>query len=222
MEKLFGVTTDSNLAFEEHINSLCQKSNQKLRASWISQYLSPNKKRILFKTFVTFQFNDNCSLVWMCHSWTFNRINNIHHRALRILCQDKKSRFEKLLQKGKSVSVHMKNLQYLATETFKNSLSLIITHKIFNFQENRSYNLRKGIHLASRMHTAHFGTGTISRPGLNLWKLISDKIKHSSILSALKAKDNSWTMYLYNQIIYNQRRFLSIIKHLRWSFCRNS
>ena len=116
----------------------------------------------------------------------------------------------------------MKNLQYLATETFKNSLSLIITHKVFNLQENRSYNLRKGIHLASRMHTAHFGTGTISIPGLNLWKLISDKIKHSSILSALKAKDNSWTMYLYNQIIYNQRRFLSIIKHLRWSFCRNS
>ena len=104
----------------------------------------------------------------------------------------------------------MKNLQYLATETFKvkNSLSLIITHEVFNFQENRSYNLRNGIHLASRnMHTAC--------PGLNLRKLRSDKIKHASILSALKAKDNPWTMYLYNQIRYNQRRFLSIIKHLR-------
>ena len=71
----------------------------------------------------------------------------MRHRALRILYQDKKSSFEKLLQKDKSVSVHMKNLQYLATEIFKvkNSLSPIIMHEVFNFQENESYNLRKGI-----------------------------------------------------------------------------
>ena len=41
-----------------------------------------------------------------------NRINNIHHRDLKI---DKKSNIEELLQKEKSVSVHMKNLQYLTT-----------------------------------------------------------------------------------------------------------
>ena len=71
----------------------------------------------------------------------------MRHRALRILYQDKKSSFEKLLQKGKSVSVRMKNLQYLATEIFKvkNSLSPIIMHEVFNFQENENYNLRKGI-----------------------------------------------------------------------------
>ena len=38
---------------------------------------------------------------------------------LRILYQEKKLSFEKLLQKDKSVSVHIKNLQYLATEIFK-------------------------------------------------------------------------------------------------------
>ena len=153
--------------------NLCRKSSQKLRAlSWISQYLSPKKKRILFKTFVTFQLND-CPLVWMCHSCTFNRTNNIHHRALRILYKDKK-----LLQKDKSVSVHMKNLQYLATEIFKvkNRLSPIIMREVFHFQEKDSYNLRKDIHLASRnMHAAHFGTDTITSSGPNLWKLISDK-----------------------------------------------
>ena len=71
----------------------------------------------------------------------------MRHRALRILYQDKKSSFEKLLQKGKSASVRMKNLQCLATEIFKvkNSLSPIIMHEVFNFQENENYNLRKGI-----------------------------------------------------------------------------
>ena len=75
------------------------------------------------------------------------------------------------MEKDKSVSVHMKNLQYLATDIFKvkNSLSPKIMHNVFNFQENKSYNLRRGKHLASRnMHTAHFGTDTMSSSGPNL------------------------------------------------------
>ena len=69
----------------------------------------------------------------------------------------------------------MKNLQYLTTDIFKvkNSLSPKIMHNVFNFQENKSYNLRRGKHLASsrNMHTAHFGTDTmtISSSGLNLY-----------------------------------------------------
>ena len=119
-QKLLGVTIDSNFTFEKQINNLCQKSIQKLHASsGISQYISPNKKRILFKTFITSQFN-YCPLAWMCHSRTLNnRIINIHHRALITVYQDKKSSFEELLQKQNSVSVHMKNLQCLATEIFK-------------------------------------------------------------------------------------------------------
>ena len=100
----------------------------------ISQYLSLNKKPILFKTFVTSQFN-YCVLVWMCRSRNLNnRVNNIHHTALRAIYQDKKSSFGELLQKDKSISVYMKNLQYLATEIFKvkNDLSpIIMNERIF-------------------------------------------------------------------------------------------
>ena len=165
-QKLLGVTIDSNFTFQEHINNLYRKPSQKLHAlSRISHYLSPNKKCILFKKFVTSQFN-YCPLVWMCHSRTLNnRIDNIRLRALRIVYQDKKSSFEELLQKDNSVTVHMKNLQYLATKIFrvKSGLSPIIMNEVFDFQENESHNLGSGIHLASRnMHTAHFGTDTIS------------------------------------------------------------
>ena len=44
------------------------------------------------------------------------------------------------------------------------------------------------------MHTAHFGTDTISSLGPKLWKLILDKIKHASPLSAFKAQIKSWTI----------------------------
>ena len=111
VQTFLGCTIDNNFTFEKHINGLCRKSSRKLHAlSRISQ------DAILFKVFATSQFN-YCPLVWMCHSRTLNnRINNIYYRALRIVYQDKKSSFEELLQKEKSVSVHMKNLQYLVTD----------------------------------------------------------------------------------------------------------
>ena len=54
-EKVLGATRGSNFTFEKHINSICQNVTQKLLhlLSRISQYLSRNKKRILFKTLET-------------------------------------------------------------------------------------------------------------------------------------------------------------------------
>ena len=72
-----------------------------------------------------------------------------------------------------------------------NGVSPIIMNEAFNFQENKRYNLRSGIHLATRnMHSAHFGTDTISSFGLKLWKLVPDQIKHASTLLALKPRLN--------------------------------
>ena len=89
----------------------------------------------------------------MCHCRILNnRIKNIHHKALRTVFRDKNSNFEELLEKGKFVSDHSKNLQYLTVEIFKvkNSLFPIIMNDVFDFQENECYNLRSGIHLANR------------------------------------------------------------------------
>ena len=41
------------------------------------------------------------------------------------------------------------------------------------------------------MNTAHFGNDTISSLGPKLWKLIPDKITHTSTLSAFEAKIKS-------------------------------
>ena len=134
--------------------------------SRISQYISQKKKRVLFKTFVTSQIN-YYPLVWMCHSRVLNNmINNIHHRTLWIVYQDKKGSFAELLQKNKSVSVHIKKLQYLAKEIVKleNGLSPIILNEVFHLKESESYKFSSGIHLAKRnIHTAHFGTDILFR-----------------------------------------------------------
>ena len=60
-----------------------------------------------------------CLLIWMCHSRTNNRkINRFHERFLRITYNDKQSWFSELLEKDCSVSIRMRNVQYLTTEMF--------------------------------------------------------------------------------------------------------
>ena len=70
-EVLLGVRVDSDLAFKEHVTSICSKANQKLHV-------------LTGKLFITSQFN-YCPIVWMCHSRSLNnKVNHIHERAFHI------------------------------------------------------------------------------------------------------------------------------------------
>ena len=89
------------------------------------------------KAFVISQFN-YCPLSWMFHNRALNhRINEIHEWALRLVYQNKNLPFSELLELGNAVTIHQRNLQVLATETFKvkNNLSPEIMKQVLDFQE---------------------------------------------------------------------------------------
>ena len=95
------------------------------------------KRSSLMKAFVISQFN-YCPLIWMFHNRALNnRINKIHEWALRLVYQNKNLSFSELLELGNAVTIHQRNLQVLATETFKvkNNLSPEIMKQVFDFQE---------------------------------------------------------------------------------------
>ena len=74
--------------------------------------------------FITSQLN-YCPLIWMFHSRQLNnRINKIQERALRLVYKDNKLAFDDLLELDNSITIHQRNLQILATETFKVKNSL--------------------------------------------------------------------------------------------------
>ena len=65
-------------------------------------------------------------LVRVFHSRKINnRMNSLHQRALRVAYRDYITTFSKLLSKDKSVTIHQRNLQLLATEVFKIKNELI-------------------------------------------------------------------------------------------------
>ena len=99
---------------------MCKKASQKLNAfTRVAQYRNLAERRSRIKTFIFFQFG-YCTLVWMFHSRKMNNhINSLYERALRVVYRDYNAVFSELLSKDKSVTIHQKNLQLLATEIFK-------------------------------------------------------------------------------------------------------
>ena len=193
-EKLLGVTIDNKLKFEKHINNICGKASQKLNAlARVSSYMDLPKRRLIMKAFINSQFG-YCPLIWMNHSRTLNnRINRIQERALRIVYNDRVSKFNELLEKDKSVTIHSRNLQILATELYKvrNGLAPEIMNDVFQINPS-IYNLRNAEFKTENVKTVHYGTESLSFLGPKIWKLIPLEIKDSTTLQIFKNKIKAW------------------------------
>ena len=128
-----------------------------------------------------------------------HRINSIHKRALKFVCQDSPDlTFQELLAKDKSVSVHQKNLQLLANEIFKSKtgVSPELMKDILHFVE-RPYNLRSDYTLErERDHTVYHGSESLSSLASKLWNLLPNSIKNSASLKEFKTKINTWAFEL--------------------------
>ena len=188
---LLGITIDSNLTFESHINNICKKASQKLNAlARVAPCMNMQKRRIIMKSFVTSQFA-YCPLIWMFHSRSLNnKINSIYEGALWITHQDHISTFQELLFKDNSVSIHHRNLQALAIEMFKThrGLSPDILREIF-VSKISLYTLRRNnIFERRQVHSVYHGSESLSFLGPKIRNLVPLELKQLESLEAFKLK----------------------------------
>ena len=195
--KLLGVHIDGRLNFDNHVNQICKRASKKMHAlSRVCKCMDQNKWRMLMMAFIIFQFS-YCPLVWMFYSRnTKNRVNKIYERTLRLVYDDSPYlSSDKLLIKDKSVSIHQRILQLLATEIFKmkNGVSTGLIEEIFHFV-NKTYNLRNNrILFRKRNRTVYYGTESLSSLPPRIWELIRQSLKDETELSQFKTKIKTWT-----------------------------
>ena len=159
--------------------------------------MNTTKRRVLMKVLITSQFS-YCPLVWMFHSRTMNnRINTIHEKGLRLVFTNKSNlSFDDLLKENKSVKIHQKNLQILATEIYKVKIDLgpKIMTDIFHFV-GKPYNLRNNSIMQWQANcSVYFGTESISSLAPKLWELIPSEIKRVKSLNIFKEKIKSLSL----------------------------
>ena len=192
---LLGVTVDNKLFFEPHLNLVYQKVSQILHALVkASKLISKKKLRVIMKTFIIWQFS-YCPLVWMCHSRTLNnKINKLHERDYDLSINYRQSTFEELLNIVKSVTIHHRNLQMLATELYKvlHGFTPELMKVIFK-KRNVTKNFRKTSTFETRnIKSVYNGSETISFIGPKLWELLRSKIKDPENLNIFKSNIKSW------------------------------
>ena len=149
--------------------------------------------RLIMKAFIFSNFG-YCPLAWMFHGRKLNnRINNTHEHALRIVYRDYKSTFKQLLKQNKSVSIHQRNLQILATEIFKvNGLNPVIMEDVFNFK-NLAYKFHNVKTLnRSNVSSVKYRTEAVTSLGAKIWKMLPNDYKELTSLSTLKSKIKNW------------------------------
>ena len=150
--------------------------------------MSIPKLRIILKAFIESQFS-YCPLVWMFHSRTLNtRINNLHEKALRLVCKDPKFSFEELLEMDNTFTIHHRNLHQLAIEMYKiiNYLSPTIMSTIFPYTKNPYNSKNKNPFQSRNVRSLYNGQETIYFRGSKNWALVSAEIKESSSLLQFK------------------------------------
>ena len=115
-------------------------------------------------------------------------VNRLHERCLRIVYGDTRSSFEDLLDKDKSVSIHLKNLQTLALEMFKvaKNLSAPIKSEIFE-KRNNAYDMRNPSEFVlPKVNSAFYGIESISYLGPEILSMVLVEIKKLTTINAFK------------------------------------
>ena len=198
-EKLLGVSIDRDMSLKYHVTNLCKKANQKLSALIrLGRYHNYDQRILLMKSFVDSQFG-YAPLAWMFYDRGMNnKINKIHERALRFAYQNDTLSFEELLKLDNSVSIHHRNIQFLALEMFKakNQCGTEIMDGLFEKQnangrmQTRSF-VGNGFYLP-RVKTVHYGHDSLKFLGCKIWGIVPDQIKLCTSLSEFKVAIKSW------------------------------
>ena len=189
-QRLIGIRFNSDFRFDDHTASFCKKASQKQNAlTRVAQYMSLAQRRSIMKAFICSQFG-YCPLVWIFHSRKINtRINSLHERVLKVVYRHYNAIFSELLSEDKSVTIHQRNLQLLATEIFNTKNEIQKLWKKYSHLKDVDLNLQNNTSLKiGNLKTIYYGTKSFANLGAKIWNFLPNEYKELKSLSTFKSR----------------------------------
>ena len=110
--ELLGITLDKNLDFKSHIENICCKANNKIKALFrIRSFLTLEQAKVLAEAYILSNFR-YCPLVCMlCEKCSNNLIIKTHYRCLRGIYNTQTKMYCYLLRINGKIDIHTQNIQ---------------------------------------------------------------------------------------------------------------
>ncbi len=193
--KLLGVTFDSQLKFNKHIENICKTASRQINALMrLSKRLDLDSKIAIFNAFILSNFN-YCPLVWMCcGKANVDRIERLQYRALKFVYNEFDESYETLLVSAKCKTLLVSRMQKLAIAVYKaiNRLSPSYVNEMFRVNEC-NYNLRNPYPLEQKpFKTVTYGYRSFSYMGSKLWNELPNQLKSITSESEFKEVISKW------------------------------
>ena len=119
-EKIFRLTIDNKLSFNEHINNICKTANRKFNAlSRIDHYMKQNQNELLLSSFIASHFCYCPFICMFCSKKSTRKINAVHERSLRIILNDYECPDSLLLEEAHQVTFYQRCLNSFMIEVYK-------------------------------------------------------------------------------------------------------
>ena len=117
-----------------------------------------------------------------------NKISQSHHKTVQVVCDDFNKSYDELLELNNGLSIHLRNLRYLAIEAFKSIMHLNSQFMWSYFKEKpMPYNLRDGSKLVlPKTKSSRFGINSLQFRGSFLWNNLPVSLKNCQILNEFK------------------------------------
>ena len=105
------------------MNMYCQNAKEQIirlvHSFEKSELMTFEQRRNMMKGFIETQFGYHPFTLMFYGKQTNVRINHIHKRTLKAVCNDERSPFEELLGRDKSETIHRRNNRTLAVELLR-------------------------------------------------------------------------------------------------------
>ena len=121
---LLGVTIDSKLNFNHHINNVCKKASQRIGVLMRLKNLIPTEAKLQLYKAAILPHLTYCHLTWhFCKASDRSKLERVQESGLRTVFKVKQSCYEELLTKANIPSLYNRRLQDIAISCIKLSIN---------------------------------------------------------------------------------------------------